>query len=164
MSDLLLVVEACREHLLHAAADPPLDHDAMAVLLVALDDLRRDAAEVQRVVGDLFADTYPDKVYEGDGFTIEPRWSTSRTGWRNDELWADLRPVLVRRVLDPESTGERIGDEDTVLRTLAEVRRLANVSGSSMRTEYLRQQGIDPDEYALTSGRNVAQIRRLAGP
>ena len=36
-------------------------------------------------------------VYQGDGYTIEPRRSTSRTQWRNSELWDALRPALVFR-------------------------------------------------------------------
>jgi hypothetical protein len=163
-TDLLLVAEAMREHLLHLLGDDfPTDQLEIAATLCALDELNRDLAEARRQLADVLGDTMGPDVLTGDGWQAEKRWATSRTRWQNDALWAALRPRILRRVLDPADTGEVIGDPDTVVRTLDEVLALANVSGSSMRVTRLREMGLDPDEWCESQGRWTATVKRLDG-
>ena len=130
---------------------------------MALDALKRDVSEAQKVVGSLFADTYPNDVYQGDGYTIEPRRSTSRTQWRNSELWDALRPALVKRAvaLSVNEHGEVAAPSVIAANAIAEVRALANISGSAIRVTVLRDTfGLDPDGHATTTVGWAVPVKR----
>lgn len=132
-----------------AALDWPVDQVAPEV--VALGDLSKSLSAAKQATEVALAERLSDDVYEGDGFTLQRRWSTSRTEWDDDALVSKLNAVITEQArFDTDGTARTA--EEAVAAAIDLFHRVTNVKGRTLRMGALRQLGINPNNYCTTTG------------
>lgn len=130
-------------------------------LATLLHHLRNDIRHLQILARDIEAevvDLMPGKTAELDGLpVIEVRGGSIRKKWQSE----DLVPVLIRKALDPDGTGELPTSPIDAAHAVADVLTACAPFTPSMgwRVGALRDRGLDPDEWCeSTPGRKTIQF------
>lgn len=134
--------------------EPPTATEDLVAGLVAA---RRLKAAADRLASDYEAALCQGRnsgdMVEHDGVVVEVRWSKRPSGWKQDELRADLRVPLLF-----DENGERRSGEAVLDLLWADKTGLQPLN-SAMRRGVLRDVwGVDIDEYAETRMVGRAQI------
>lgn len=142
--------------------DEALTGLSLRAVLGALDAADRATESLftlRAAVSAVAARMMPEDNMTVDGVTYD-RWGNgwTRKGWDNGVLREAIRGALVRRLLDPDGTGEAPAPYALALvnETLDAAEAVVSVSGSNAKIGGLRGLGLDPDRYCE---REAAPVR-----
>lgn len=155
--DLGTRLDDLEDHAAKLAVDT--DVQSLAHLLWDIRGTRQQLALRERAVEDLLAGLLGHDVIEVPGLPpIQKRGGTDRKSWD----WDGLLPVLLRRHLDPEGTGEV--DPAVVEAAATFATKVLGVTPSKgPKITAVKGLGLDPDEWCQTTpGRATVQFHAEA--
>ena len=124
------------------------DDDRLVEALAGLNALKAKTRDVEALLQAALTDRFRTQQAQVGKYRLERRGGTTRKQWQSLDVFA----ALVRRShVDPE-TGE-VHDPEQARRALVDsVTACVPLTGSlGWRTKALREHGLDPDEYCVTS-------------